>query len=230
MEDRQRMQQRVTWCDAPQLNQCLGIGGEVRMRDHRALGAARGARGVEKPGEIVFRARHRLVPVVHGGGHRGERALSLGVDVHHREDAQPVAKRTHLRLSRGIADDQLRPRILHEVGHLGCRVGGVERLVDRTRLQHREVEQHIGDGFFHLYGHPVAGFHAQRVQCIGVARGAMCEVAEAEAGAVSAADRRAPGIGREDALEARIEIAVAHASRKAFMRFSASARSASLAA
>ena len=59
---------------------------------------------------------------------------------------------------------------------------------------------------------------------------AMCEVAEAEAGAVSAADRRAPGIGREDALEARIEIAVAHASRKAFMRFSASARSASLAA
>ena len=130
------------------------------MGDHRALGTPSRSRCVEQPCEVVSGAGHRLVAVVHGGGHCGERASAVGIEIHHGEDAEFVGKGPQLRLARRIADDQLRACILDKVGDFRCGVGRVERLVDGTRLQHREVEQNIGDGLFHLHRHAVAWFHA----------------------------------------------------------------------
>ena len=56
--DRQRVEQHVAAREAPVLDQRRRVRGEVAVRQHRALRAAGGARGVEDRGEIVRLRRH----------------------------------------------------------------------------------------------------------------------------------------------------------------------------
>ena len=57
MEDGQRVDQHVVGGEAPELDERLGVGGEIVVGEHRALRAPGRARGVEDGGEIVARAR-----------------------------------------------------------------------------------------------------------------------------------------------------------------------------
>ena len=58
--DRQRVDQHVLVGEAPVIDQRERIRRQIVVRQHRALGAARGARGVEDRGEIVVGARRRF--------------------------------------------------------------------------------------------------------------------------------------------------------------------------
>ena len=169
MENRQSMQQHVGFRDAPQIHQRFGVGGKIAVGDHGALGTPRGAGRIEEPCEIVGFAFHRIVAVIHLRRHGGERALAMGIEVHHREDLVAVAQGPHRRLAGGIAHDELGAGIAHEVIGLGVRIGGVQGLIDAARFQHRQVEHHVGERFFHLHGDPVAGLDAQCRQRVGIA-------------------------------------------------------------
>ena len=78
VEDRQRMQQHVARHEAPVGVQRLGVGGDVAMRDHGALGAAGGAGGVDQRGEVVGAARGGCLMRLLLGGELRERARAVG--------------------------------------------------------------------------------------------------------------------------------------------------------
>ncbi len=60
MENWQGMQQHIPLCKAPMLMQRPGVGSEVVMGQHCALGPSRGARRIENGSEIIASARNCL--------------------------------------------------------------------------------------------------------------------------------------------------------------------------
>ena len=76
--DRQRVDQHVVVGEAPVVDQRERVRREIVVRQHRALGAAGGARRVEDRGEIVVGARDRCEFRSALGGGVGQRALAVG--------------------------------------------------------------------------------------------------------------------------------------------------------
>ncbi len=187
VEDGQRVQQHVVGREAPVIDQRQRVGGQVVVAQHRALGAARGARRVEDGGEIVRSA----VDVGEGrslaGRERGERPLPLGVQRLHRRAAGDRLDAVELG---GIAHDQRRLGVADEIVQFGQRVGVVERQEDRAGPHAGQIGHQHGHRFFDLHGHPVAGLHAERDEGVGVGARRGFERAIAHQPAVRMSDER----------------------------------------
>ncbi len=192
--DRQGMDQHVLGGEPPGSGQRPGIGRQVVVCQHRALRAPGGAGGVDDRRQVAACARDRLEAGGLAGGKIGEAPLPGRVQRFHpragkaREVLHALA---HLR----IADDQRRLGVGDEIADLRQGVGAVERQIDRSCPEARQIEHQVGGGFLDSHGHPVAGLHAQRDQ--GARHPARCleEVPEGKPKASRRLEREAFGTG-----------------------------------
>ena len=175
--DRQRVQEHILVGEMPVFHERLRIGGEVVMRQHRALGAAGGARRIKDRGEIAARAggvgkfRRRF------RGGFGQRALPARVERLHRANAVLGRDLGKTRLFRRIAHNERRLGVANEIIEFGERVGGVERQIDRAGAQRREIKQQVFRRLFDLHRDAVARFNTACNQHIGDLRGTREHVA-----------------------------------------------------
>ncbi len=149
------------------------------MGQHRTLGPAGGARGVEQRGKVVPVPRHG------GKGLGGIGGVSQAAPPHgvQRDHAGTgglggLAQRL---LPGGVADKDLGLGIAQEIADLGGGVAGVQRQEHRARPQGGEIEDDRLNRFLDLNRHPVAGLDAQTRQRIGHAAAARDQVAIADA-------------------------------------------------
>ena len=155
VKNRQGMQQGIGGGKPPEIRQNAGIGQQVPVAEHRAFGAARGARGVQDRCQIIGAARG------HGGGGMplgkgGETALSCRVHGAHR-NAQRRGHRRQSRQIARIADQQARGGVLQKIVNLFRGIGRVQRQKHRAHPHRRAVQRQGLRGFVHLHRQPVAG-------------------------------------------------------------------------
>ena len=145
VEDRQRMQQHVARHEAPVGVQRLGVGGDVAMRDHGALGAAGGAGGVDQRGEIVGAARRPLRAcgfcLAASCAKVPEPSAAM---VSTERDLVGLGGALDLGDALGGDDDHGRLGVADEIFELGSGVGGVERIEDGADLEGGQVEEDVG--------------------------------------------------------------------------------------
>ena len=138
------------------LGQRHRVGDEVVLREHRPLGAARGARGVEERREVGAIALRRVEPVLVPCGLRRQPAMPVGPQRQHLR-AEPLDQRRQPRLAHGVADHHPRAAVLDEIAQLFDRVGGVERQKHQPRLRAGGIERERLRAFLDLCGNPVTG-------------------------------------------------------------------------
>ena len=142
--DRQRVNQHVLVRESPVVDQRARIRCEIVVAEHRALGAAGGARGVKDRGEIVVGAGHRFeFGAGFVGGFRqrtlavSSQRLDLGVDLpcDCTDPFGPGSIAHHQRWF-GVGD---------EIIQLVQRIGGVERQIDRAGADRRQIKHEARD-------------------------------------------------------------------------------------
>ena len=144
------------------LQQRLGVGRQVPMRQHRPLGPPRRPRGIEDRGPVVRPAGMRVLARGGRGGTLGQCPLPVRAKRQHRQRVSgPMRVR---RLLRGVADEQPRCRVADEIVDLGPGIGGVQRQEDPAHLQRRQIQRDGLGRLLDLDGHAVAGRHARRGQ------------------------------------------------------------------
>ena len=193
MIDRQRVDQHVVLGEAPIVDQRERVRREIVMRQHRALGTARGARRVEDRGEIVIGAGDRCERCVRRGGGIRQRSLAvsperfdLGFDLgRDRADALGLG---------GIAHHQRRLGVGDEIFEFVQRIGGVERQIHRAGAHGGEIEHQRRHRFFGLRRNAVARLDAPGHQHIRHLAGAGDQIGIADARAVEHLDREPRGI------------------------------------
>ena len=164
------------------------------MGQHRALGAAGGARGVEQRREVVGRALDRREGFRRRVGRVRQAALALGVERDERR-ARLVGRGLQ-RLAPGrVADEDRGLGVADEVLDLGRGVAGVERQEDAAGADRAEVEHDRLDRLLDLGGDPVAGLHAEADEGVGHPAGAGDEVGVGDALAGGGLDRGGGGVG-----------------------------------
>ncbi len=178
MEDRQGVEEDVGLGEAPFASQHLGVGDQVGVGQHGALGPARGPGRVEDGGEVVRAARHLGEGRRRSRGLVGQGPLPPGVEGLH---LGPAGEGGHPFGGGGRTDDHRRLGVANEIVELRQGVAGVERQVDRPGAQAAQVKEHRHRALLHLHRHPVARTHAQPRQGVGVAAGALDHLAIAEA-------------------------------------------------
>ena len=186
--DRQRVDQHVLVREAPVVDQAVGVRRQIVVRQHRALGTAGGARGVEDRGKIVIGARDGRKRRIGLGGGIGQRSLAVGPKrfdfcLHLGRDRADAVR------LRGVAHDQRRLGVGDEVVEFVERVGGVERQIHRARAHGRKIQHQRRHRFLGLGCHAVAGLDAARNQHIRHLAGAGDQIAIADARAVEHFDR-----------------------------------------
>ena len=169
MEDRQGMQQDIRRGEGPFLRQGAGIGEQVALAQHRALGTPRRAGSIEKGGQIRFCPRDGVEAV--GLFLRGVPQAARACAAHgFQSRAGTFRDRFQRLLPLRIADQQAGAGIRHEIFHLGGGIGGVEGQKDQTRLYTGRIKRQRIGRFTHLYRHPVPGRQAHHGKDVGVAR------------------------------------------------------------
>ncbi len=168
------MEQHVVVAPAPAVEEAYGVGEEIALTEHRALGAARGARRVENRGQIVGIPWRDLILRLSFLRALEQRPVPLSAERQHRDAAGHVGK---LRLVRRPADEERGLRIPQKVLHLRAGVGGVDGYVDGPQAQAGEVEGDRLRRLFHLDEYPVARRHRQTTQQTGQLRRQSVEVA-----------------------------------------------------
>ena len=88
MEYRQHVQQHLAWLEMPVGMQYPGVGGEVPVRQHGALGAARGPRGIQDRGEVVAFPRYRIEIVGIGRSAVDQRTAAIVAEFQHLAEAR----------------------------------------------------------------------------------------------------------------------------------------------
>ena len=140
VKDRQRMKQHVIRREPPACDQRLRIRQQVALRQHRPLGAARGPGGVQECCQIIERAGHGREAVGLCGGQIAQAARTVGPQrLENRADTGGDG-RHRLGLA-GVADEQRRATVAHEIVQLLGRVGGVERQEHDTGLDAGGIER-----------------------------------------------------------------------------------------
>ena len=142
MEQRQGVQQHVVVPPAPTPAQGLGIGTNVVVGQHRALGAARGARGVNQGGQVIAIALGHIKAGL--GGVHGSHEASAATAQRQHGPATLLIRRVR---ARSIPHEQPRLRVGKKVRHFSGGVSRIERHIDTTRLKRCQVQGH---GFRHL--------------------------------------------------------------------------------
>ena len=173
------------------------------MGQHRPLGAAGGAGGVEDAGQVVGAARDVGEDGLRPGGEIGQGPLPRRVQGLDRRAARDL--RHAVPGGRG-ADHQGGLGVPDEIVELGQGVGGVEGQIDRAGPQGRQIEQDRGGRLLDLHGHPVAGLYPKPDQGVGVAGRSLDHGGVVETEAAGDLQERAGGRGGRDGGEAREQV------------------------
>ena len=152
----------------------------ILVRQHRALGAAGGAGGVEDRGEIVGSARDRLEIQRHGFHFLGESPVPRDAEALGRRQAELSCKLARRRQHVGAAEGQRRLGVAEEIFEFGERIGRVQRQERGPRPQASERQHDRVGRLVDLRCHPVARPDAERDQRIGRSRRALDESAEGQ--------------------------------------------------
>jgi len=202
--DGQRMQQHVALGEAPLADERQRVRREIAVREHRALGPARGAGRVEQRREVVGRASDRGElgrQVVCGC----EQRAAIGIEG---EERGVGRKRGDLLACVRAGDDHLGLRVAEKIAELAFPVRGVERQVDQPRAQTREVEGEHRGVLVRLHRDAIARRAAGSHQRMRDARRIRREVAVAHDLAAGDQQHRLLAVLREMALEQRVEVGV----------------------
>ena len=205
MVDRQGVDEHVVRREAPVIDERFGVGIEIVVAEHGALGAPRRARRVEDGGEIVG------APVDIGErGRRGRALFGEGAVVVRAErlDRAHTGLLSHGQqrvAPRGIAHEDRGAGVRQEVGNLVRRIGRVQRQEHRTGAHAGEIEEQRLGRFLHLHGDAVSRRHAEPDERIGETCRALGHIAIGESRAVAVLDEDLVGRG-EAAGDTLVEI------------------------
>ena len=215
VKDRQCVQQHVARTPAPVLLERERIRGEVAVREHRALAATGGARGVENGREVVGATAHGLESIAARGRCREQRT---GAVVAQREEvphAVAARDRRDPRFVGGAAHDQPRLGVAHEVLHFGALVGRVQRQIHEPRAKRCQIEHQRLGRLVHLHRNPGATRQAQRSKQVCEHRARALEVGPGVEQALARLDTAGRGVGRKARRQLRVEVRVARGLRRA---------------
>ena len=216
MEERQHVQEHVAAAESPGRVQHPRVGVEVVVGEHRALGLAGGARGVEERREVVGLARHGVEGVGHRAARLDQGAVLSGAEGEGLADGVALAQP-------GDAVRRLRPRhhqpglgVAEEVVELALGIRGVERQVDRARAQACEVEDERARRLLHLHRDAVAGRDAALAHQVRVAGRLGLDVGVGPRRAGRRFEAGGGAVGGEMCVKECVEVGVRHRSfRKA---------------
>ena len=113
VKDRQRVQQHVVRGEAPGRVKGQGVGGQGAVAEHRPLGPARRAAGIDQ-------------------GRQGVRVAGVN-------GARRFKRRGLRGQGQGVANHELGFCVLKKIGHLRLGVGRVQRGEDRTNAQAGQI-------------------------------------------------------------------------------------------
>ena len=203
MEQRQGVQQHVVVPPAPAPAQGYGIGADVVMGQHRALGAARGAGGVHQGGQVIAIAFGYVMAWLCGIHGLHEAAAASPQRQH-----GPAAVPTRHVSARRVPHEQPGLRIGKKVRHLSGGVGGIERHIDPARLQRCQVQGHGLGRLADLGQHPVAGRHADLGEHRGQAGSSLRQMGVCPDFAIGHAQGGPLPVGCENGLQIGGKVAV----------------------
>ena len=159
------MQQDVALAELPRLREHLGIGGEIAAREHRALGSAGGAGGVDdgrrRTGAPGPGRSGRGSAMAHEIGQRPLAVRAEGFDVRH---AGTLGQRFDRGPLRGAHHGDPRFGVVQEMSDLMKGVRDVDRHEDGAQAQTGRVQQHSVHRLVRLDENPVARIDAARNQ------------------------------------------------------------------
>ena len=221
VEQRQRMQQHVLvaglalFLEAPELVEHQRIGTQVAVAEHRALAAAGGARGVQDGRQILGLARNRGKAVGKRRCQPEQRSVALLAECDHVRHPGDARQRRQFGLTLGRADEHRRLRIAQEVIDLRRLIGGVQRHVDQTGPQRRQVEHQSLRRLLDLHGHARRravglGRQVQAGQPAGQPRARVVQVAPRIQQALLGLNADAIEVARQARLDKRIKVLVFH--------------------
>ena len=162
--DRQRVQQHVAAREAPGLDERQRIRRQIAVRERSALRPAGRARRVENCREVVRPRHHGFESGGFGCRTVVQFAAAVRVDRQHRRF---VRDRRHGAKRFGPADDDARLCVVEKELELGPLVARIERQIDESCAQAREIERQHAPVLVGLHGNAVAGHAAgpnQRVR------------------------------------------------------------------
>ena len=180
VEDGQGVQQDVIRRESPGCMQGLGVGRQGTVGQHGALGAPRGAAGIDDRGQVSRRP---------------------GLD-----DPVGIKARCFRDEGRCVLDEDSRLGVLQEIVHLRVGVGGVQGQEDRAGPQGREVDHHGVHGLLDLQGDPLAGRGTPPPQQVGHPGGAILKVAVGDRRQAGLKKARAAPVRRKPGRQKVIEI------------------------
>ena len=171
--------------------------------EHRALGAARGAGGVNQGGQVIALALGDFKAGL--GGVHGLHEASISFAQGQLSQTGTLAIQDW---AGRIPHEHLRLRIGKEVRHFGSGVGRVERHIDAADLERCEVEGHRLGRLAHLGQDPLARPDASLNKHRGQARGSLGQIGVGPQCPIDHAQGRSIPMGREDGLQIGGEVAV----------------------
>ena len=157
MKNRQRVDEPVGVREAPAVDQRQRVRRQIFVRQHRALGAAGRARGVEDRRQIVGSARDRLERRGRRGDLLGEGSISRDAEALDRGQAELRCERSQGSEPIGPAERQRGLGVAEEIFELGERIGGVQRQKHGAGAKAGERDHDRVGGFLDLRRDPVAG-------------------------------------------------------------------------
>ena len=178
--DRQGMDEHVVRGEAPDILQGQCVRDEIVVRQHRSLGAARRARGIEDRSQIVSRPLHGLEGFRRIFGGIGQRSLTSCVQRFHGTTDLRGDRRDPFALA-WITDDQLRLGVADEVLQLGERVGCIQGEIHGAGPHGCKIQNHGLNRLLDLHSDAVARLHPSGDQHVRKAAGPCDEVAIADA-------------------------------------------------
>ncbi|MNI31128.1 hypothetical protein D3C73_850010 [compost metagenome] len=209
VEDGQHVQQHVVFAPAPIFVQHLRVGGQIAVRQHRALAAAGGAGRVQDGGQVFRLALHGLERLRQAARSVQQRARAVFVQRVDVRAAGLVGGALHPVLVLAGADHDGRLGIAQEVLDLGFAIGRVQRQVHQAGAQGGQVQQQRFRRLFYLHRHARPVGQVQRRQQVGQARGGAVDVIPGVF-KVGRFQRDFAAVFGKAALQDSIEIGVAH--------------------
>ena len=203
MEQRQGVQQHVVVPPAPTPAQGFGIGANVVVGQHRALGAARGAGGVNQGGQVIAIALGHVKAGL-GRVHGLHEASTVAAQRQHGPATLLIRRvRAHR-----IPHEQPRFRVSKKVRHFSGSVSRIERHIDTSCLKSCQVQGHGLGHLANLGKHPVTRRHASFNKHRGQAGSSLGQIGVGPQSPIGHAQGGPSPAGRENSLQIRGEIAV----------------------
>ena len=164
------------------------------VRQHRPLGAAGGAGGVEDCGEVIGGARDGVELRRGGGDFFGERPVPRDAETFHRRQAEFPCEFPRRRKQVGPAKGQGGLGVAEEIVEFGERIGRVQRQQGGARPKAGEHQHDCVGRLVDLRRHPVARPDAEGDQSIGRPARALDERAVGQREGVAGFERELVGV------------------------------------